>query len=268
MSARRARLARCQPPRHRVDGAAVAVVLLGDDFDELAPARVRDRAGQATVFDHSHDVEVFDVDHLVVANQRQCLLVVIVPPRPGHLVVCDSNLAPRLVPVVRSLLPAELLPLQTPQLPQLATQMFGVGHIDSLTVGGGDRRQPSDPDINPGLPFHRLHRCGRDVDDEAGVVMTIWFADDRDARRLRRQIPRPTHPHLTNFGHKHPPTGSHCEPVAGEPKRLPVSLSRFEAGRPTLRPLCFPLVESKKLRQARRESLTDCTNATLGASHS
>jgi hypothetical protein len=39
-------------------------------------------------------------------------------------------------------------------------------------------------------------------------------------------------------------------------------------GRPTLRPLRFPVAESKKLRQARRESLTDCTNATLGTSHS
>ena len=28
------------------------------------------------------------------------------------------------------------------------------------------------------------------------------------------------------------------------------------------------MVESKKLRQARRESLTDCTNATLGTSQS
>lgn len=32
--------------------------------------------------------------------------------------------------------------------------------------------------------------------------------------------------------------------------------------------LGFPLVESKKLRQARRESLTDWTSATLGTSDS
>jgi hypothetical protein len=33
-------------------------------------------------------------------------------------------------------------------------------------------------------------------------------------------------------------------------------------------PLRFPVTESKKLRHARRESLTDCTNATLGTSTS
>ena len=95
----RARLARRQPPRHRVHGAPVAVGLLADDPHELAPPRIADRPCQPAVLDHPHDVEVLDVDHLVLANQRQSLLVVIVPPSPRHLVVRDRDLAPRLVPV-------------------------------------------------------------------------------------------------------------------------------------------------------------------------
>ena len=46
------------------------------------------------------------------------------------------------------------------------------------------------------------------------------------------------------------------------------SLRDLNRGRPTLRPLRFPVAESKKFRHARRESLTDCTNATLGTSRS
>ena len=45
------------------------------------------------------NVEVFDVDHLVLAHQRQSLLVVIVPPRTRHLVVGDSDFAPGLVSI-------------------------------------------------------------------------------------------------------------------------------------------------------------------------
>jgi hypothetical protein len=72
---------------------------VGDDPPELPPSGVRDRPREATVAEHSHDVEVFDVDHLVLANQRQGLLVVIVAPRPRYLVVRDGDLAPGLVSV-------------------------------------------------------------------------------------------------------------------------------------------------------------------------
>src|SRR3954447_20367913 len=45
-----------------------------------------------------------------------------------------------------------------------------------------------------------------------------------------------------------------------------LSLRDLNFGRPTRRPRRLPVAESKKLRQARRESLTDFTNATLGTS--
>ena len=82
----RAGFARCQPPRHGVHGAAVAVGFLVDDPHELTPSGIADCPCQTTVSDHPHDVEVFDVDHLILANQRQSLLVVIVPPSTGNLV--------------------------------------------------------------------------------------------------------------------------------------------------------------------------------------
>ncbi len=65
-----------------------------------AGARMRRRSYSADAHHPPRDVEIFDVDHLVLAHQRQSLLVVIVPPRPRYLVVRDRDLAPGLVPVV------------------------------------------------------------------------------------------------------------------------------------------------------------------------
>ncbi len=71
------------------------VGLLGDEPDELTPAGVADRTSETTIADHPSDVEVFDVDRLVVAHQRQSLLVVIIPPSPRHLIVGNGDLIPR-----------------------------------------------------------------------------------------------------------------------------------------------------------------------------
>ena len=74
--------------------------------------------------------------------------------------------------------------------------------------------------------------------------------------------------HLTDLGEVQPAIGFEAESVAGESKRLPMILTRFEPQTAHFAACAFPgLHESKKLRQARRESLTDCTNATLGTSH-
>jgi hypothetical protein len=97
--ARRAGLARRQPPRHCVHGPSVSVGFLADDPYELTPPRVRNRPRQSAVADHVRDVEGLDVDHLIFANQRQSLLVVVVPPRSRDLVVYDGNRVPGLVSV-------------------------------------------------------------------------------------------------------------------------------------------------------------------------
>ena len=79
-----------------MDAASVVVGFLGDDPHELAPPRIGDRACEPAISDHAYDVQVLDVDHLALANQRQSLLVVIVPSGTGHFAVFDGDLAPRL----------------------------------------------------------------------------------------------------------------------------------------------------------------------------
>jgi len=132
-------------------GAPVAVCLLDDDPHELTSSRIADRPREPTVGDHTHDVEVLDVDHLVLANQRQSLLVVMVASGTRYVSVRDGGLAPRLFPVRRSFLSAGLLPLQPPQLAQLAAQIFRILDVRARSVGGGDRRQPANAHIHPGF---------------------------------------------------------------------------------------------------------------------
>ena len=80
-------------------GASVAVGFLVDDSQELSPAGIADGTGESTVFNHPSDVEVFDVDYLVLAYQRQGLFVVMIAPRPCDLTVRYGDFAPRFVSV-------------------------------------------------------------------------------------------------------------------------------------------------------------------------
>ena len=49
----------------------VSFGLLANDPHELPPPRIADRSCQPAISEHAHDVEVLDVGHLVLANQRQ-----------------------------------------------------------------------------------------------------------------------------------------------------------------------------------------------------
>jgi hypothetical protein len=114
--------------------------------------------------------EVLDVDRVVLAHQAQCLLVVVIPPRAGHLAVLDSDLAARLGPVLPALRAAGFLPFPTPQRPQLAGKMLPVRDAQPGAIRRRDARQPGDPHVDARLPLHRRQRCRRHLDHDAGVA--------------------------------------------------------------------------------------------------
>src|SRR5258708_1479630 len=91
-----------QPPRNRIYDTAVPLGFFGNDSRELGPPGVADRPRQSAIAYHAHDVEVLDIDHLVVANKCQGLLMVIVPTSASNRPVRDGDLAPTFVPVFRS----------------------------------------------------------------------------------------------------------------------------------------------------------------------
>jgi hypothetical protein len=82
-----------------VDRPPILCRFLSDDSHELRPPGIADRPRESAISNHSCDIEVLDVDHLVFANQRQGLLVVIVASGARNLAVRDSNRTPSLVPV-------------------------------------------------------------------------------------------------------------------------------------------------------------------------
>src|SRR4029078_5882456 len=98
--------------------------------------------------------------------------------------------------------------------------MLWIRNVDTRAVAGGDRRQPGDPHIHPGLPVDPRQRRGWHVDDETRVGVPGRFTNDRDRTRFRRHRARPPHSHLAYLREEQLTIAPHAEAVAGEPKRL------------------------------------------------
>src|SRR5690606_8432337 len=173
--ARRARLARGVPPVDHDQAAAVLRCLVLQLAAELPPTGVEDRARQVPVADHATHVEVFDHDHVVVADQPGCGLVQEVRTRLADFGVCAGDLHPGFGPVVRPALFAGHAPLVAGQVPGLALQ---VARVRDLLAGGQDREvlHPEvDTDRSPGRG-KRLRVV--DVNGDGGVPATIRVAGD------------------------------------------------------------------------------------------
>jgi len=169
----------------------------------------------------------------------QLQFVVVVPPRAGHLAVLDSDLAARLGPILAAFGTARFFPLQAGEFTVFAGEVFRVGDVHPLPVAGSDRRQSGDAQVQAAFPVDRRQRCRIHLDDEAGVVVAVWFPDDRDRAGLGRQLPRPADLHAPDLGQAQPPVGAQGEPVAGEPGRLPGVFAGLEPRTPD--PLASPL---------------------------
>ncbi|GAA3123274.1 hypothetical protein GCM10010466_12740 [Planomonospora alba] len=114
--------------------AAVPLALVLQQAAELTPPAIGDGAGQGPVADHPRDVEVFDRDHVVVADQPRAGLVREIGAGAADLRVGAGDLGLGLGTVVRPALPAGHAALVAGQVPGLALQVARVG--DALAVAG------------------------------------------------------------------------------------------------------------------------------------
>src|SRR5438105_1660237 len=71
--------------------------------DELPPANVMDRLGQAVVLDQVLDVQALDADRLVLANHAGRELLLVVATAIGNPSVDACDFAPGLLPIARPL---------------------------------------------------------------------------------------------------------------------------------------------------------------------
>src|SRR6266496_2429128 len=106
--------------------------------DELTPTNVRDRFGQAVVFDHMLDLQTLDAYDLVFAYDASRELMLIVSPAICNLLVDASNFETSLVSILRALFRASVLPLRLRQFLLLLVEELGV--TMRAPIGGDDQR--------------------------------------------------------------------------------------------------------------------------------
>ena len=164
--ARRAGLGRRVPPVDHDQVPAVPLAFVLKLAAELAPAAVRDRAGQVPVADHAGDVQVLDHDDVRRADQTGAGAVQEVPARVADLAVGAGNFHLGLGAVRRAFPAAGQPPLVAGQVPGLARQMPRVGDLPPVAGHREVRHAQIDTDRVPG----RLQRLGGAVLDGEGHV--------------------------------------------------------------------------------------------------
>src|SRR5258707_6670618 len=88
---------------HSLPGACC---LESEDGAELIPRSIADALGEVGVSQQIADLQVFEIDHLVLAEQCECGLMLKGAPLALHLLVFPLQERHRLLPAVAALLPA------------------------------------------------------------------------------------------------------------------------------------------------------------------
>ena len=109
--------------------APVAFALVLKLAAELAPAAGADRAGQLPVAHHPGHVQVFDYDHVVLADEAGAGTVQEIGPRVADLAMGAGDFGRGLGPVGRSFPAAGRAPLVAGQPASLALQVARVGDL-------------------------------------------------------------------------------------------------------------------------------------------
>src|SRR5262249_31687217 len=111
------------PPIDHDQPAAVPGALVLEPTPELAPAAAGDRPGQTAVPRHVRDREVFDDDHVVLADHAGAGAVQEVLPGVADLAVGAGDLGCGLAAVGRAFLAAGQAALVADQVPRLVLQV-------------------------------------------------------------------------------------------------------------------------------------------------
>src|SRR5579864_3735576 len=180
--ARRAGLGRGVPAVDHDQAAPVPLALVLQLAAELAPAAVRNYAGQVPVADHPGHVQVLDHDHVALADQAGAGAVQEVRPGVADLAVRAGDLEFRLLPVGRPWLAAGQAPLVAGEPAGLALQVPRVG--DRVPVAGGGEMYHAEVDADGVLSLLQGFRGSR-LDGEGDVPASVRLAGDDHHRRVQ-----------------------------------------------------------------------------------
>lgn len=164
--------------------------------DKLKPTAIQDRFGKIFILDHIGDLQGFNVDRLVFANQFCCCLVRPIQPRVCYSFMDFGDTDTRLVPPVRSHCAAGKYSL-------CFRELFGVLHskpfiFDGLAVASFSKRLDAQV-------YSDFFTCGWlnaivFVNPNANEIATARSLADRDRRGECLEVARPADIQPSKFG--------------------------------------------------------------------
>ncbi len=225
-----------KPTVDPAEGPPAPGCLLLQHAGEHTPAGIVHGLRQPGAREPSH-AQVLDKHRLALTDDPRGLFVRPIPTRIGHPGMRLGYLDPCFRSVLRPLFFAGHDSLRLAKLALHAPQETRV--LDRLPVRQNcERRQPQ---INTDLGIHWWQRRCLHFNHERREIPPRRVLDDRDRRRIGRELPRPTHRDIADLRQAQLPPGSDRKAsIAREPDRLPIVPAGPESRRGNLRPLTFP----------------------------
>ena len=158
-----------------------------ESSDGRSDGCVRQAAGKAVVFSHAAQVQVFDVDHIVAADEVPDQLVDGVSSAVSDLLVDFRQLSTTAFPAVASLLFTSKFPLLIFQPRFIFPKESWVGN--SLPVR--ERSEARNPEVNADGRACLGKWRGRNLHHHRDKVTPRRLADQGDRRWFDRNVPRP-----------------------------------------------------------------------------
>lgn len=218
--------------------APVPSALVREQCHQHRPACVADGARQRPIADHATDVEVFDHDRLVFANEPGTQLVEMVPTSVADACMQSRELASCFVSIFRSFLRAGVAPRQD----ALARELSGVVPRVGDLLSGRERHQRVQADVDADRRLDALEGLDRGV-----------LAQQRDVPAARRIEAHRHRGGLDTLGQRTTPTDVERRVHLREPQRA--ILHAEGAARVLGRTAIAALLEARVLRSLREEVL-------------
>jgi len=178
---------------------------------------VAEAAGEAVIFNHPPEIQVFDANRVVSGNKIPGQFLRGILPRVGDFLMDSGHALFLSLVAVRALCFARQGLLLAFQLPLVAIRVFRIS--DTLT--GRQRGQTADAKINANSFAGFRQRCWCNVHDQRDKVAARWFSDHRNGTGIDRDMLRPFNLEPPDLGDKQSLVAAlEAEPGTGIFRRL------------------------------------------------
>lgn len=174
---------------HKPQLSAISLTLVGEHLTELPERSIGDRLGEAMVFDHSPDVQVFDTDSVVSAHHIGRHFVKVILSGVSDVLLYPGNADALTVPHAAPLDPAGEGALSLGKASLVFARMLRVR--DTLSLAGCG--ETTDSEINSDRLSGRIKLGKLFIEAQRDEVSSAWSLGDRDGRWFGGELPTPIH---------------------------------------------------------------------------